>query len=54
MVEINGDVKTMGLPINFQRVFNNPHVEASTLNVQDSQIGNFNIAIDNASVSIHS
>lgn len=50
MVEINSDVKTMGIPINMQRVFN-PLVEAATLRLQDSQIGNFNIAIENLNVS---
>lgn len=51
MVEINSDVKTMGIPINMQRVFN-PLVEAATLRLQDSQyIGNFNVAIEDLNVS---
>ncbi|XP_055323888.1 neuropeptide SIFamide receptor-like [Sitodiplosis mosellana] len=45
MVEINSDVKTMGIAINMQRVFN-PLVEAATLRLQDTQIGNFNVAIE--------
>lgn len=50
MIEMNSDVKTMGIPINMQRVFN-PLVEAATLRMQDSQIGNFNIAIEDLNVS---
>lgn len=50
MVEINSDAKTMGIAINLQRVFN-PLVEAATLRLQDSQIGNFNVAIENGNVS---
>ncbi|XP_031618626.1 neuropeptide SIFamide receptor-like [Contarinia nasturtii] len=45
MVEMNNDVKTMGIPINMQRVFN-PLIEAATLRLSDSQIGNFNVAIE--------
>lgn len=51
MVEINNDVKTMGIPINMQRVFN-PLVEAATLRLPDSQIGNFNVAIEDLNVSV--
>lgn len=50
MVEINSDVKTMDIPINMQRVFN-PLVEAATLRLQDTPIGNFNVAIDDVNVS---
>lgn len=50
MVDTNNDVKTMGIAINMQRVFN-PLVEAATLRLQDSQIGNFNVAIDDLNVS---
>lgn len=45
MVEMNSDLKTMGISINMQRVFN-PLVEAATLRMQESQIGNFNVAED--------
>lgn len=41
----------MGIAINMQRVFN-PLVEAGTLRLQDSQIGNFNVAIDDLNVSV--
>lgn len=51
MVEMNSDVKTMGIPINMQRVFN-PLVEAATLRLQESQIGNFNVAIEDLNVSL--
>lgn len=50
MIEMNSDVKTMGIPINMQRVFN-PLVEAATLRLQDTQIGNFNVAIEDLNVS---
>lgn len=50
MIEMNGDVKTMDIPINMQRVFN-PLVEAATLRLQDTPIGNFNVAIDDVNVS---
>lgn len=49
MVESSGEVKTMGIAINMQRVFN-PLVEAATHRMQESQIGNFNIAIDDLNV----
>lgn len=54
MVEINGDMKTVGIAINMQRVFNfNPLVEAGTLRLQDSQFGNFNHGvIDDLNVSV--
>lgn len=44
-------METMGIAINMQRVFN-PIVEAGTLRLQDSQIGNFNVAIDDLNVSV--
>lgn len=47
---MNSDVKTMDIPINMQRVFN-PLVEAATLRLQDTPIGNFNIAIEDVNVS---
>lgn len=50
MVEMNTDVKTMDIPINMQRVFN-PLVEAATLRLQDTPIGNFNVAIEDVNVS---
>lgn len=50
MVDMNSDVKTMDIPINMQRVFN-PLVEAATLRLQDTPIGNFNVAIDDVNVS---
>lgn len=51
MVEMNSDVKTMDIPINMQRVFN-PLVEAATLRLQDTPIGNFNVAIEDVNVSL--
>lgn len=53
MVETNGDMKTVGIQINMQRVFN-PLVEAATLRMQDPQIGNFNVAIEDLNVSVSS
>lgn len=53
MVDTNGDMKTVGIPINMQRVFN-PLVEAATLRMQDPQIGNFNVAIEDLNVSVSS
>lgn len=47
---MNTDVKTMDIPINMQRVFN-PLVEAATLRLQDTPIGNFNVAIEDVNVS---
>lgn len=50
MVEMSSDIKTMDIPINMQSVFN-PLVEAATLRLQDTPIGNFNVAIEDVNVS---
>lgn len=50
MVEMNGDVKTMGIAINLQRMFN-PLVEPATMRLQDPQTGNLLMAAENMNVS---
>lgn len=50
MVEMSNDMKTMGIAINLQRMFN-PLVEAATMRLQDPQTGNINMAVENMNVS---
>lgn len=51
MVEMNNDIKTMGLAINLQRMFN-PLVEAATMRLQDPQLSSSHMAEQNISVSL--
>lgn len=46
----NNDMKTMGIGINLQRMFN-PLVEAATMRLQDPQLDNSNVAVENMNVS---
>lgn len=50
MVELNNDMKTMGIAINLQRMFN-PLVEAATMRLQDPQTVDFSMAVENMNVS---
>lgn len=47
---MNSDVKTMGIAINLQRMFN-PLVEAATMRLQDPQTGSLIMAVENMNVS---
>lgn len=53
MVETNSDIKSLGIAINLQRLFN-PLVEAATLRIQDPQSEIAKISIQNMNVRNYS